>query len=48
MIFNVEKEKKRDLRRMLKKTFRKQNLTKLVVIIATLALIVTSILPYIL
>jgi hypothetical protein len=46
--FELEKDKKRDIRRSVKRMFRKENLTKLVVILATLALILTSILPYVL
>lgn len=48
MTFKLEKEKKRDIKRSVKKMFTGKNLTKLVVIIATLALILASILPYLL
>lgn len=48
MIFGVDKEKKRDFKRSIRKMFRKENLTKSIIIIATLALILASILPYIL
>ncbi len=48
MIFKMEKEKKRDIKRSIKRIFRKENLLKSVVIFATLALVLASILPYIL
>ena len=42
------KEKRRDLRRTIRKAFKKDNLLKMVIVFATLALVATSILPYLL
>jgi hypothetical protein len=47
-MFKLEKEKKRDIRRSIKRMFRGENLTKMIVIIATVALILASVLPYLL
>lgn len=48
MTFEFDKEKKRTLRRFIKRMFTGKNFTKLIVILATLALILASILPYLL
>jgi len=44
----IDKEKKRSIRRSIKRIFKKDNLIKAVIIFATVALILTSILPYLL
>ncbi len=42
------KDKKKAFRKKLRKIFKKDNVTKIIIILATLALILTSILPYLL
>ena len=42
------KEKKRSLRKVLRRMFTRENIIKIVVLISTLALIISSVLPYIL
>jgi len=41
-----EKDKKKSLKKKIKKIFKKDNMVKLVIIFATLTLVLTSILPY--
>lgn len=43
-----EKDKKKSLKKKIKKAFKKENLAKVIIIFATLALVLTSILPYLL
>lgn len=43
----MEKDRKRKIKKRLRKIFSKQNVMKAIIIFATLALIATSILPYI-
>jgi hypothetical protein len=43
-----EKDKKRDLKRAVKRLFKRDSIIKIVVILSTLALIVASVLPYVL
>lgn len=43
-----DKEKKRSLRKSIRRMFRKENLVKAVILFATVVLILTSILPYLL
>ncbi len=42
------KEKKKTLKRSIRKMFKKENLVKAVIVFATVVLILTSILPYLL
>lgn len=44
----MNKEKKKSLRRSIRRIFRKENLVKAVIVFATVVLILTSILPYLL
>jgi len=44
----IDKEKKRNIKRSIKRIFKKENLVKAVIIFATVTLILTSILPYLL
>jgi len=44
----LDKEKRKSLRRTLRRIFRKENMTKIVIVIATLGLILASVLPYVL
>ena len=44
----LDKEKRKSLRRTLRRIFRKENVTKIVIIVATTALILASVLPYVL
>jgi len=41
-----KKDKKKALKKKLRKIFRKENVVKMIILIATIALILTSILPY--
>ena len=41
-----EKDKKKSLKKKIKKIFKKENMVKVVIIFATLTLVLTSILPY--
>lgn len=41
-----EKDKKKALRKKIRKIFKKENIVKIIIIFATLALVLTSILPY--
>jgi polyferredoxin len=41
-----KKDKKKAFKKKLKKIFKKENLVKIIIIFATLALVLTSILPY--
>jgi hypothetical protein len=43
-----DKEKRRSLRKSIRRIFRKENLVKAVIVFATVVLILTSILPYLL
>jgi len=43
-----EKDKKKDFRKMFKKLFKRETIIKVVVVFSTLALIVASVLPYVL
>lgn len=44
----MDKEKRKDIKRAIRRAFRKENLIKVIIIFAGLALILTSILPYLL
>lgn len=43
---NIEKDNKKTLKKKLKKLFKKDNIVKIVLVVATLALVLGSILPY--
>lgn len=44
----LDKDRRKEVRRSLRKIFKKENVTKIVVVLATLALILASVLPYLL
>jgi len=48
MFPGTEKKQKKSLKKTIKKALRGENLFKLIIIVATLALILTAILPYVL
>ncbi|HNU76618.1 MAG TPA: hypothetical protein PKL88_02800 [bacterium] len=43
---NIENENRKPLRKRLKKFFKKDNIVKIVLVVATLALVLGSFLPY--
>ncbi len=45
---NTEKENRKPLKKKIKKFFKKENIIKIVLVVATLALVLGSILPYLL
>lgn len=45
---NSENENRKPLKKRLKKFFKKENLIKIVLVVATLALVLGSVLPYLL